>query len=79
MTMSTNTSPPTAKEAKAVVEVLASDLQGPGVVFCPNPKMPLWSTHPRVFIDVASTGEGWCPYCNTVYRLKAGEHYGGGH
>jgi uncharacterized Zn-finger protein len=43
------------------------------VVFCPNPKMPLWSTHPRVFIDVASTGEGWCPYCGTHYRLKAGE------
>jgi uncharacterized Zn-finger protein len=61
------------REAKSVVEVLASDLQGPGVVFCPNPKMPLWSNHPKVFIDVASTGEGWCPYCSTVYRLKAGE------
>ena len=61
------------------VEVLASDLQGPGVVFCPNPKMPLWSTHPRVFIDVASSGEGKCPYCGTVYRLKAGEKVRGGH
>lgn len=60
--------------AKAVVEVGAQDLQGHGVVFCPNPKMPLWSNHPRVFIDVASTGEGWCPYCGTVYKLKAGEH-----
>ena len=39
----------------AVVEVAAKDLQGPGVVFCPNPKMPLWSNHPRVFIDVATT------------------------
>jgi uncharacterized Zn-finger protein len=67
------------KEAKAVVEVLAGDLQGPGVVFCPNPKMPLWSNHPKVFIDVASTGEGWCPYCNTVYRLKAGENVSEGH
>lgn len=61
------------KEAKATVEVLATDLQGPGVVFCPNPKMPLWSNHPKVFIDVATSGEGWCPYCNTVYKLKAGE------
>jgi len=26
-----------------------------------------------VFIDVATTGEGKCPYCGTVYRLKAGE------
>jgi uncharacterized Zn-finger protein len=22
---------------------------------------------------VATTGEGACPYCGTVYRLKAGE------
>lgn len=55
------------------VEVTAKDLQGPGVVFCPNPKMALWSGHPRVFIDVATTGQGQCPYCGTVYRLKAGE------
>ena len=60
-------------EAKAIVEVVAADLAGPGVVFCPNPKMPLWSNHPKVFIDVATTGEGKCPYCGTVYRLKAGE------
>jgi len=57
----------------AVVEVAARDLQGPGVVFCPNPKMPLWSNHPRVYIDVVTGGEGKCPYCGTVYRLKAGE------
>ena len=61
------------EQPKAVVEVTAKDLQGPGVVFCPNPNMPLWSGHPRVFIDVATTGEGKCPYCGTVYRLKAGE------
>ena len=60
-------------QPKAVVEVTAKDLHGSGVVFCPNPKMPLWSGHPRVFIDVATTGEGKCPYCGTVYRLKAGE------
>ena len=57
----------------ATVEVTAKDLEGPGVVFCPNPKMTLWSAHPRVFIDVATTGEGKCPYCGTVYKLKAGE------
>ena len=55
------------------IEVMAKDLQGPGVVSCPNPRMALWSNHPRVFIDVATTGEGKCPYCGTVYRLKAGE------
>ena len=59
------------QRANATVEVSAKDLQG-GVVFCPNPKMPLWSNHPRIFIDVATAGEGKCPYCGTVYRLKAG-------
>lgn len=64
--MSTTTAP-------EIVEVGAQDLLGPGVVHCPNPAMKLWSAHPRVFIDVASEGEGKCPYCGTVYRLRAGE------
>ena len=61
------------------VEVTAADLEGPGVLFCPNPRMPVWSHHPRVFIDVATTGEGKCPYCGTLYRLRAGEKAHGGH
>ena len=66
-------------EPKSLVELAAADLVGPGVTFCPNPKMALWSNHPKVFIDVAKAGEGRCPYCGTVYRLKAGEHVPGGH
>ena len=62
-----------SSDPKAVVEVTAKDVQGPGVVACPNPRMPLWSGHPKVFIDVAATGEGKCPYCSTLYKLKAGE------
>ncbi|HEY1328482.1 MAG TPA: zinc-finger domain-containing protein [Casimicrobiaceae bacterium] len=46
-------------------------------VFCPNPGMPLWSSHPRVFLDVAETGEAMCPYCGTRYRLKGGPLTGG--
>ena len=64
---------------KAVVEVTAADLQGPGVVFCPNPKQELWSNHPKVYLDVATTGEARCAYCGTVYKLKAGEKVGHGH
>lgn len=71
--MSTTATPP------AAVEVTAADLQGSGVVFCPNPKMALWSNHPKVFIDVASRGQGKCPYCGTVYRLAAGVRPHGGH
>ena len=55
------------------------ELTPEGDTFCPNPQMPLWNHHPRVFIDVHTTGEGRCPYCGTVYRLKAGEHVGHGH
>ena len=65
--MSTNPAP------KDVVELSAKDLPAPGVIFCPNPLMPLWSNHPRVFIDVATAGVGKCPYCGTEYRLKPGE------
>ena len=64
---------------RATVEVRAKDLLGPGVVFCPNPRMPLWSNHPRVFLNVATEGQAKCPYCGTVYRLAAGEKPAGAH
>lgn len=56
------------------IELLAKDLNAQGGVFCPNPKagMTLWNTHPRVYLKMA-TGEARCPYCGTLYRLKAGE------
>lgn len=49
----------------SVVELRAGDLPA----FCPNPKMPVWNHHPRVFLDVAHTGRALCPYCSTEYRL----------
>ena len=52
-----------------IVELTAKDLPA----HCPNPAMPLWSSHPRVFLDFDHDGEAKCPYCGTVYRLKAGE------
>ncbi|MRD46726.1 zinc-finger domain-containing protein [Caenimonas koreensis DSM 17982] len=71
----------TTERKQTVVEVLAKDLNDNGGVFCPSPLagMKIWNTHPRVYLDVASTGEARCSYCGTVYRLKAGEHFGGGH
>jgi uncharacterized Zn-finger protein len=41
--------------------------------------METWNTHPKVYLDVAHTGEAKCPYCGTVYKLKDGEHFAGGH
>lgn len=48
-------------------------------VSCPNPTMPLWSSHPRVYLDAATTGVACCPYCGTTYRLRGGPAKGGGH
>lgn len=69
------------KKKEAVVELTARDLNANGGVFCPSPVagMKLWNTHPRVFLDVASSGAAKCPYCGTVYKLKEGEHFGGHH
>nr|WP_077036324.1 zinc-finger domain-containing protein [Pelomonas sp. KK5] len=66
-------------QAPAVVEVKAADVQDNGSVFCPNPKMALWSTHPKVFIDLTHGGQGKCPYCGTLYKLAAGEHLHSAH
>lgn len=38
-------------------------------VFCPNPAMPIWNHHPKVFLDVTTTGHALCPYCGTRYHL----------
>lgn len=63
----------------SVVELLAQDLNREGDVFCPNPKadMKIWNSHPKVYLDVAHGDEAKCPYCGTVYKLKAGEHFAG--
>jgi uncharacterized Zn-finger protein len=64
---------------QSVVELLAKDLNSQGGVYCPSPKadMKLWSSHPKVYLNVAGSGQGKCPYCGTVYQLKAGEHFHG--
>ncbi len=59
----------------AAVEVTPADLP----VYCPNPQMPLWSSHPRVFLPIEDTGEAMCPYCGTRYRLKGGPLTGAHH
>ena len=53
---------------QTAVEVEAGDLP----LHCPGARAPLWSMHPRVFLDVAQTGSVSCPYCGTQYKLAAG-------
>ena len=50
------------------VTVTAKDLP----LHCPPRNAPLWSQHPRVFLDIAGTGDILCPYCSTHYVLEGG-------
>lgn len=63
-----------ANSTQTVVDVTAADLP----LFCPTPSMPLWSSHPRVYLPVEATGEIVCPYCSTRYQftgeLPTGHH-----
>ena len=71
----------TAPRKEAVVELVARDLNANGGIFCPSPRadMKLWNSHPRIYLDIAQSGAAKCPYCGTVYKLREGEHVGGGH
>lgn len=59
---------PASTGAASPIELDGKDLPA----FCPNPRMPLWNHHPRVFLDLVPTGAAMCPYCGTHYRLKPG-------
>lgn len=61
----------------SVIEVLATDLNRQGCVPCPSPlaDMKLWNSHPQVYLDIAHQACAKCPYCGSVYQLKAGEHF----
>jgi uncharacterized Zn-finger protein len=57
-----------AAHAQVPVQVQAADLP----LHCPGSHSPLWSMHPRVFLDIAQTGSVRCPYCSTTYQLAPG-------
>lgn len=76
MTAMSDLPSPTAERAQRdVFELDGADLPA----HCPNPTMPLWSSHPRVYLDVTHGAAAQCPYCCTVYRLKAGAVVHGDH
>jgi uncharacterized Zn-finger protein len=57
-------------EPPRVVEVTAADLP----LACPRAGDPVCFSHPRIYLDILNPGEAQCPYCATLYRLRAGEH-----
>jgi uncharacterized Zn-finger protein len=67
--------------SKSIIQLAAKDLNPQGGVFCPSPlaDMKLWNSHPKVYLDVAHSGQAKCPYCGSVYQLKEGEHFDAHH
>ena len=57
-----------ASKNQSPVIVTAKDLP----LHCPSAKAPLWSMHPRVFLDIVDTGSVKCPYCSTESKLAEG-------
>jgi len=53
-------------QQQRTVEVTERDLP----LECPTLSTPVWNLHPRVFLDVAKSGELLCPYCGTHYVYK---------
>ena len=47
-------------------EVTRADLP----LSCPMPGIPLWNSHPRVYLPIEESGEERCPYCGALYVLK---------
>lgn len=58
----------------STVAITAKDLP----LHCPRPGAPLWARHPRVYLEIAHTGEVSCPYCSTRY-VFTGERPKGHH
>lgn len=48
-----------------IIEVREENLP----VYCPGPQSPVWSMHPRVYIDTSKTGTASCPYCSATYKV----------
>lgn len=57
------------KPNEEIILVGADDLP----VYCPGPKAPLWSQHPRIYIEVVKNGVATCQYCGAAYALRDGE------
>lgn len=59
-----------------VIEITYADLP----LYCPNPNMEQWSSHPKVYLPIEKTGKAKCPYCGTEYVLKDFDpDHAGGH
>jgi uncharacterized Zn-finger protein len=67
--------PGMAKTELPIVTLRADELPA----YCPNPSMPVWNHHPRVFLELDGERPVLCPYCGTRYRLAGAPADGAGH
>ncbi|MGH8041351.1 MAG: zinc-finger domain-containing protein [Rudaea sp.] len=58
---------PGASCAERVLDVQWGDLP----LACPLPGTELWNAHPRIYLPIHRSGREACPYCGTIYRLRA--------
>lgn len=52
--------------ARSRCDVTAADLP----LSCPMPGMPLWNSHPRVYLALDADGVVKCPYCGAEFTLR---------
>ena len=62
---STGKSASSEANAQTHYEITKDDLP----LHCPMDGMPLWNSHPRVYIPMEK-GSGKCPYCGAEFVLK---------
>ena len=36
---------------------------------CPMPGMPLWNSHPKVYLPIEASSKAKCPYCGADFEL----------
>ena len=65
--MNTPTTQPQAMpNTQSRYEINRADLP----LHCPLPSMPLWNSHPRVYLPIEETGKAKCPYCGADFVLR---------
>ncbi|HLR78181.1 MAG TPA: zinc-finger domain-containing protein [Burkholderiaceae bacterium] len=64
-----SSAPDTATPRDEIIPINGTDLP----LYCPGPKAPLWSMHPRVYIEIEKQGVAICPYCSAKYQLETGD------
>ncbi|MBF2761380.1 MAG: zinc-finger domain-containing protein [Ectothiorhodospiraceae bacterium AqS1] len=63
----TRSDPSGAGTAKDRYVVTRADLP----LSCPLPGMPVWNSHPRVYLPIEESGSAQCPYCGAHFTLEA--------